>query len=160
MCITYHTSLNTLAARPVSSLKQKARSGRVGDKDRTHSDPPVDFGDIIAADHLVLDGRDQSHDAKRVALTCYDRATMWLESVPCTSKDASTTRTALRDFAGSCNPKLFYSDNSGELVKAALELEWRHDTSTENRPATNGVIERHNHSVATKAPAASSTSPG
>ena len=126
---------------------QKTRHSRVGDKDRTHSDPPVEFGDLIMADHLVLNERDQSHDAKRVSLTCYDRATMWLESTPCVSKGMATTRAALRYFAGTTNPELFYSDNSGELKAAALSLEWRHDTSTENRPASNGVIERQNRAV-------------
>ena len=120
---------------------------RVGEKDRTHSDPPVKFGDLITADHMVLNERDKSHDDQRFVVTMYDRATMWLEARPRPSKDAHSTRAALRDFAGSINPKLFYSDNGLELVKAAAELQWRHDTATDHRPATNGVIERQNRNV-------------
>ena len=96
---------------------------------------------------MVLNERDKSHDDRRFIVNCYDRATMWLEASPCTSKDAHTTRAVLRDFAGTCNPKLFYSDNAGELLRAAEQLGWRHDTATDNRPATNGVIERQNRNV-------------
>ena len=72
---------------------------------------------------------------------------MWLDAKPVASKDAHTTRVALRDFAGTCNPKLFYSDNAGEFKQAAASLEWRHDTGTDNRPATNSVIERQNRNI-------------
>ena len=37
------------------------------------------------------------------------------------------------------SPKHVYTDNSGEFIKAMEELSWTHDTSTPNRPETNGV---------------------
>ena len=77
----------------------KARSGKVRSEDRTHSEKPVEFGDLITADHMVLNERDMSHDSKRFVISCYDRATMWLDAKPVASKDAHTTRVALRDFA-------------------------------------------------------------
>ena len=52
------------------------------------------------------------------------------------------TLKALLDFAGPKDNILrFYTDNSGELEAAAAELSWRHDTSTPNRPQTNGMAE-------------------
>ncbi len=37
--------------------------------------------------------------------------------------------------------KLLYSDNSGELTKAARQLGIRHDTAIPDKPQTNGVAE-------------------
>ena len=125
----------------------KARHAKTSEKDLVHPAKPVMFGDMVTADHMVLNEHDSSHDSKRFVVTCYDRATQWLEASPVASKDAHTTRAALRDFAGTCNPKLFYSDNAQELVQAAKSLEWRHDTGTDNRPQTNGVIERQNRNI-------------
>ena len=41
-------------------------------------------------------------------------------------------------------PDYIYSDNSKEIAKAVSDLGWkgRHDTSTPNRPSSNGVVER------------------
>ena len=115
--------------------------------DKASSAKPEAFGDLITADHVVFGERDASHDAKRVVLTCYDRYSGGIEAIPCPRKTTHSTTLALKDFAGSTTPKLFYSDNSGELVEAAKTLRWLHDTSTENRSATNGVIERQNRNM-------------
>ncbi len=54
---------------------------------------------------------------------------------------------ALQDFAGSVVPKLTYSDNSKELISSIRSLGWSHDLATDNRPQTNGVIERQNRNI-------------
>ena len=130
---------------------QKKRAARVKPAEESKSShaasPPKNFGDLFTADHVVFSERDGSHDGQRFLLTIYDRGTQWLEAKPCPSKDAQTSKMALRDFAGSTEPKLFYSDNSGELKEAAKSLGWSHDTATDNRPATNGVIERQNRNM-------------
>ena len=50
---------------------------------------------------------------------------------------------ALRTYMGAGRePARLYSDNSAEIIAAAKELKWLHDTSTPYRPQTNGVAER------------------
>ena len=119
----------------------KVKSGKSKDDDKVHFENPIKFGDMITADHMVVNEHDSSHDSKRFIVSCYDRATQWPEASPVASKDAHITRAALRDFADTTNPELFYSDNAGGLVMTAKSFDWRHDTGTDNRPQTNGVID-------------------
>ena len=77
----------------------------------------------------------------------FDRGTRWIEVCPCASKDTIATKLALQDFAGTTVPKLVYTDNSGEFKTAIKQLGWLHDSSTDNRPQTNGVIERQNRNI-------------
>ena len=105
------------------------------------------FGDLVTADHVIFNERDMSHDKKRALLAIFDRATRWLEAFPSVSKDSATTEMALKDFAGTIEPKLLYTDNSRESTHAAKQPKWKHYNSTGNRPATNGVIERQNRNI-------------
>ncbi len=66
---------------------------------------------------------------------------------------------SLRDFLGvpeasdagpggpAARKPLLYTDNSGEFQMAAKKLGWLHDHASDNRPATNGVIERCNRKI-------------
>ncbi len=59
-------------------------------------------------------------------------------------KACAGSKAALRRFFGpdeENNVKLLYSDNCGELSKAARELGIRHDTAIPDKPQTNGVAE-------------------
>ena len=61
---------------------------------------PTKFGDLITADHVIFNARDESHDKRRVLLTVYDRATSWIEAIPAPTKSTATTTLGLKDFAG------------------------------------------------------------
>ena len=80
-------------------------------------------------------------------VSCFRRAAPSLEAIPCSSKDAHSTKAAIHDVCGPTTPKLLYSDNARELVAAGKALGWWHDYSTDNRPASNGVVERQNRNV-------------
>ena len=41
-----------------------------------------------------------------------------------------------------CKPEHVYTDNSEEFKNSLKEIKWLHDTSTQNRAQTNGVVER------------------
>ena len=49
---------------------------------------------------------------------------------------------ALQHFAGEEKVSLLYTDGSGELERASLDLGIPHDVSTPHRPQNNGVAER------------------
>ena len=72
-----------------------------------------------------------------------DRFTRWLQAYPSQTKNTKEVMLQLQRFFGpQCKPDHMYTDNAGELVKAAEKLGWLHDTSTPWRSETNGVIER------------------
>ena len=65
--------------------------------------------------------------------------------IPCGCEISARTRKSIVRFLGpQVSPDYIYSDNSREIEQAVKDLNWedRHDTSTPNRPSTNGVIER------------------
>ena len=73
-----------------------------------------------------------------------DRATRWFGAYPVADKSADEAFRCLSHFAGPRDVvQSFYSDNSPELKRAALELRWPHPTSTPGRPDRNGVAERN-----------------
>ena len=77
-----------------------------------------------------------------------DRATRWLQGFPARNKGAKEVQRDMQRFLGpQTKPKHVYTDNAGEFKLAFKRLAWTHDTSTPNRPQTNGVIERANRSV-------------
>ena len=101
---------------------------------------PKKFGDLINADSAVLDSEKDAGYAEeglmKNAMTIKDIATQWRAFAPMANKSAAEARRALREFVGTQKVTRFYSDNGGELVKAADELGWVHDTSTPYRHAT------------------------
>ena len=67
-----------------------------------------------------------------------------MQSYAAEIKDTESTRVALETFLGpQIAPDHIYSDNAPEIIKAVTDKGWkgRHDTSTPNRPATNGIAE-------------------
>ena len=98
------------------------------------------------ATELILDDEeDFSRQGARVAAVILDIASKWLNGFGSISKNAQETRKAITRYLGpQVSPQHIYSDNSKEIKKAVRDLDWdeRHDTSTPNRPSTNGIIER------------------
>ena len=76
------------------------------------------------------------------AVAIQDRATGWISHYAQANRSNICAHYALNHFNGSAAVKRFFSDNAKELIMAAKQKKWPHDTSTPGRPKTNGVIER------------------
>ena len=104
----------------------------------------------ITLDHIILaKEEDLSRTKDRVACILLDIHSKWLQSYQAKTNSSEETKKAIVRFLGPSSsgllePSYIYSDNSQEIATAIKELNYddRHDTSTPNRPATNGLIER------------------
>ena len=62
---------------------------------------------------------------------------------PCKNKTSQETQRSLQKFLEpERKPKVIYTDNSLEFVKACEDRSWNHCTSTPHRSETNGIAER------------------
>ena len=101
------------------------------------------FGDLITADHEVLNEGCESRDNHRYAVVVQDLATQWIQSYPCKTKNSQETGGALRKFLEpSLKSKVIFTDNSLEFGKYCQDLSWNHRTSTHHRSETNDIAER------------------
>ena len=101
------------------------------------------FGDLITADHKVLNEEGESRDNHRYAVVVQDLATQWIQSFRCKTKTLQETEKRLRKFLEpSPKPKVIYSDNSLEFRKSCEDLSWNQHTSTPHRSAADGIAER------------------
>ena len=101
------------------------------------------FGDLITADHKVLNENCESRNNHRYALVVQDLATQWIQSYPCKTKTSQETQRSLQKFLEpDRKPKVIDTDNSLEFDKACEDLSWNHCTSTPHRSETNGIAER------------------
>ena len=101
------------------------------------------FGDLITADHKVINEEGESRNNHRYAVVVQDLATQWSQSYPCKTKTSQESEKGLRKFlAPSQKPKVIYTDNSLEFGKSCEELSSNHRTSTLHRSETNGIAER------------------
>ncbi len=100
------------------------------------------FGELITAGHIILGSAAEfSRHGDTVSLVVQDFWTQWIASYPDAVKSAAATKQAMNLFTTPTDKVLrLYSDNSLEI--AALELGWRHDSCTPNRPQSNGSAER------------------
>ena len=81
------------------------------------------FGDLITADHKVLNERGDSGNNHRYSVTEQDLATQWIQSCPCKTQASQETERRLRKFLEpSEKPKVIYSDNSLEFGKSCDDL--------------------------------------
>ena len=75
------------------------------------------FGDLITADHKVLNGRSDSRNNHRYAVVVQDLATQWTQSHPCKTKTSQETQRGLQKFLEPTRqPKVIYTDNSLALA--------------------------------------------
>ena len=88
------------------------------------------FGDLITADHKVLNEVCESRNNHRYAVVVQDLATQWIQFYPCGNKTLQETEKCLRKFLEpSQKPKVKNTDNSLEFAKSCEELSWNHRTS-------------------------------
>ena len=107
--------------------------------------PPRKFGDLITADHKIINEDDQSKEGDRAVCVIQDQFTYWLQAYPSKTKSAKETMEAFQDFLGQqqvCERVYAYTDNSEELQKALSDMGILHDTSTPYKSETNGIAER------------------
>ena len=101
------------------------------------------FGDLISADHKVLNENCDSRNNHRYAIVVQDLDTQWIQSYPCKTKTSQETQRSLQKFLEpDRKPKVIYTDSSLEFGKACQDLSWNHCTSTPHRSETNGIAER------------------
>ena len=106
----------------------------------------TEFAHSITLDHLILKNtEDLSRNKDRVAAVVLDIYSKWLQAYASKTNSALSTKKAIRRFLGpQIRPDYIFSDNSKEIRKAVeiLHCEDVHDTSTPNRPQSNGMIEQ------------------
>ena len=101
------------------------------------------FGDLITADHKVLNENSESRNNHRYAVVVQDLATQWIHAYPCKTKTSQETQRSLQKFSEpDRKPKVIYTDNSLDFGKVCEDLSWNHCTSTPHRSETNGIAER------------------
>ena len=101
------------------------------------------FGDLITADHKVLNEKDGSRNNHQYAVVVQDLATQWIQSYPCKTKTSQETEKSLRKFLEPLQkPKVIYTGTSLEFAKSCEELSWHHRTSTPHRSDTNRLAGR------------------
>ena len=101
------------------------------------------FGDLITADHKVLNENCESRNNHRYAIVVQDLATQRIQSSPCKRKTSRETQRNLQKFLEpNRKPEVIYIDKSLEFGKACEDLSWNHCTSTPHRSETNGIAER------------------
>jgi len=123
--------------------KLHAKAARTLSGRRDPEEGPKEFGEQVTADHIIVGDADKGRGGERAAVVVLDRATRWFAAYPVPDKSADEAFTCLSHFVGpKAEVKSFYSDNSPELRRAALELRWPHPTATPGRPDRNGVAER------------------
>ena len=107
------------------------------------ADPPVAFGDLLTADHMILRSSDsQGVHGEKTALVILDVATDYIGVDGALTRDALNTELALRDFQGKTPVTQFYSDDSGEIAVAARQLGWSHPRSAPYKHQSNGRAEQ------------------
>ena len=142
-----HNLLTHFPKDPNCPVCNSCKRTRAHCRSKIHGEPdqlpePKKFADALTADHKILNEDDESRKQDRVALIVLDRFTRWLQGYAANSKAHDEVMRDLQRFLGpQVKPQHVYTDNSKEFIKALEELNWPHDTSTPNRPQTNGIVE-------------------
>ena len=101
------------------------------------------FGDLITADHKVLNEESDSRNNHRHAVVVQDLATQWIQSYQGKTKTSRETEKSVGKFLEpSQKPCVIYTHNSLEVGKSCEQSSWNHRTSTPHRSETNGIAER------------------
>ena len=102
------------------------------------------FGDLITADHKVLNEEGGSRNNHRYAVVVQNFATQWLQPYPCTTQTSQETENEFTKLSlePSEKPKVINTDKSLEFGESCEDLSWNHQTSTLHRSETTGIAER------------------
>ena len=99
------------------------------------------FGDLITADHKVLNEGSASRNNHRYAVVVQDLATQWIQSYPCKNNNSQETEKSRRKFLEpSQKPEVINVDNSLEFGKSCEELSWNHRTVRRAEEGTSAVL--------------------
>ena len=92
------------------------------------------FGDLMTADHKVLNEEGESRNNHQYAVVVQDPATQWIQSYPCKTETSQETEESSRKFLEpSHKPQGTYTDNSLEFGKSGEDLSWNYSTSPPHR---------------------------
>ena len=81
------------------------------------------FGDMITADHKVLNEGGDSRNNHRYSVMVRDLATQWVQSCPCNTQVSQETEWSLREFLEPSEKlKVTYTGNSLEFGKSCEDL--------------------------------------
>ena len=84
------------------------------------------FGDLMTADHKLLNEGSESRNNHRYAVVVQDLTTQWIQSYPRKTKTSQETEKSLRMFLEpSQKPNVIYTDNSLEFGESCEELSWK-----------------------------------
>ena len=133
--------------KPTSRKTQIARSAReqrLQGLCRKRTDDAVprieNFGDLIIADHEVLNEEGDSRNNHRHAVVGQDLATQRIQSYPCKTNTSQETQRSSRKFLEPSEKfKVICVRNPLEFGKACEDSSWNHCASTPHRPETNGI---------------------
>ena len=76
-------------------------------------------GDLMTAEHKVLNEECESRNSHSYAVIVQDLATQWLQANPCKTKSSQETEESLqKDLEPKASPKVIYTDNSLEFGEA------------------------------------------
>ena len=101
------------------------------------------FGDLITAEHKVLDEESEPRNNHPYAVVVQDLAAQWIQSYRCKTKTLQETEKSVRKFFEPLQKTTFiYADSSSEPGKSCEDLLWHHRASTFYCSETNGVAER------------------
>lgn len=131
-----------------AKCKTQKRQARKKSKDDASYESwvePKTFAELVTADNMIVaesKAENRSRNEDKYAIVIQDWATKQIGAFPVKSKSGEDSLAAFQYFLGpGVKPKLIYSDNSGELSKAAVQLGCPHDTCTPHVPQTNGIAE-------------------
>ena len=101
-------------------------------------------GDLITADHKILNEESESRNNHRYAVVVQDLATQWLESYPCKNKNFSGDPEEPNEVPGADKEakRHLHWQFLWKFGKSCEELSWNHCTSTTlHRSETNAIAE-------------------
>ena len=100
-------------------LRTKITRVPCGRRDEGSIPRAVKFGDLIIADHKVLNEGSESQNNHRYAVVVQDLATQRIQSYPSKTKTSQETGKSLRKFLEPAQkPKVFHTDNAVDFGKS------------------------------------------